>query len=202
MKLPKRIPLYYEPSKTYFESHVTELTEALIKTRVAEAWWNDPALDVDLASAEIDRNWDWTELEIEHGGRILKSRKLGVITGDGAVQGAMMISDETVKCDGEMGKTALYIELLFAAPGNRKWIRLDGAEQYKGVGMALLGVAAELSLEAGCGGRLKLEASPGSITWYKNRGLLEVSAHRILHKGVEYTPMELGTDRVSMLLPS
>ncbi len=112
----------------------------------------------------------------------------------------MLVSSEPVECESEPGKLALFVEMLFSAPRNRKWVRLDRKDLYKGVGLALLRVAAELSIEAGCEGRLKLDASPGSITWYKNRGLLEVSAHRIVHEGVEYRPMELSATGVPMLL--
>ena len=48
---------------------------------------------------EIDRDWDWADLEIEGDGRILASQKLAVVTGDGAVQGAMMISTDPAMCE-------------------------------------------------------------------------------------------------------
>ena len=200
MGLPKRIGLFHDPSAGYVEAHVVELSDQLIKREIGSAWWSDPALDVQAAPGEIDRNWNWLDLEIERGGAILDALKFGVVTGDSAVQGAMLISNEPVECEGEPGARALFVEMLFAAPRNRKWVRLDRKDLYKGVGLALLRVAAELSIEAECEGRLKLDASPGSIGWYKNRGLLEVSAHRIVHEGVEYTPMELPAARVPILL--
>src|SRR5258706_8107138 len=200
MGLPKRIGLFHDPSATYVEAHVLELSDQSIKNEIGGEWWSDPGLDVRAALGEIDRNWNWLDLAIERGGVILNSLRLGIVTGDGAVQGAMLVSSEPVECESEPGKLALFVEMLFSAPRNRKWVRLDRKDLYKGVGLALLRVAAELSIEAGCEGRLKLDASPGSITWYKNRGLLEVSAHRIVHEGVEYRPMELSATGVPMLL--
>jgi len=178
-----------------------ELSAQLIAKELGPAWWNDSAVDLEAASGEIDRNWNWTKLEIERGGKILAGLIFAVLTGDGAAQGAMLLSNLPVECEREPGKSGLFVELLFAAPRNRNWVRLDRKNLYKGVGLALLRVAAEMSIQAGCEGRLKLDASPRSVDWYKNRGLLEVSAHRIVHEGVQYAPMELIADRVPMLLP-
>jgi hypothetical protein len=201
MRFPKRVELLYLPAQTSAEARVVRLTNPLIVRAMGEAWWIDPAIDPDKADAEIDRYWSWLDLEIKRGGRILRSRKLAIVTGDGAVQGAMMLSTEPVACELERSKEAIFVEMLFAAPRNRHWIRRDENEQLRGVGLQLLRTAAELSFEAGLKGRLKLESSPDFVDWYKKRGLLEVSADCILYQGVEYTPMELSADRVQFLLP-
>lgn len=112
-----------------------------------------------------------------------------------------MISTAPVALWREPGMTGLFLELLFAAPRNRPWVRSDKAEQYRGVGVQLLRTAVALSMEAGCGGRLKLEASPGSVDWYRNRGLLDTAEERIVHEGVTYAPMELEADRIWSLFP-
>src|SRR5207249_3205535 len=112
-------------------------------------------------------------------------------------------SRKAVACErkSELGKPALFVELLFAAARTRHWIRFDQAELFRGVGLHLLCTAAELSVLAGFSGRIKLDASPGFVQWYKKRGLLEVPATRIIYEGVEYTPMELPANRVTKLLP-
>jgi hypothetical protein len=201
MRLPKRIELLYVPAQTEVEAHVVTLTKTLIRRRMGNSWWNEPAIDPDMAAREIDRHWDWSAEEIEREGQVLKSRRLAVITGDGAVQGGMLVSTEPVTCEREPGASALFVGLLFVAPRNRHWIRGDRREQYRGVGVELLRSAAELSDELGFEGRLKLDASPGFVGWYAKRGLLEVSTQRIVYEDVAYTPMELDTDRVSILLP-
>src|SRR5215208_3895249 len=122
MKLPKRIPLFHDPSAQYVEAHVQALSKEMINKEVEQAWWSDPEVDGAAAASEIDRHWKWTELEIERNGKSLPGMSIGVVTGDGAVQGALLLSTESVECEGEAGKFALFVELLFAAPRNRKWV--------------------------------------------------------------------------------
>src|SRR3954465_12095571 len=102
MKLPIETTLLYVPAQIDVDADIVELTDSLIEARMGSIWWNDPAVDAGLASREIDRNWDWKDLEIErrestgipHIGRVrkLSARRLAIITQDGAVQGAMMLS--------------------------------------------------------------------------------------------------------------
>src|SRR3954470_8461398 len=118
MELPKRIPLLHQPTHRYAEAQIEKLTEAMIRKEIGAAWWSDPALSFEGCATEIDRNWNWAGLEIEQEGKILGALKLGVVTGDGMVQGAMLISAEPVKCEREPGEQALFVEMLFAAPRN------------------------------------------------------------------------------------
>src|SRR5438309_722549 len=140
MELPKRIPLLHAPTGQYVEAQIEGLTDAMIQQQIGAAWWSDPALNIEAISREIDRNWNWVDLEIEQEGKILTAVKLGVVTGDRAVQGAMLVSTEPVECEHERGKQALFVEMLFAAPRNRWWVRLGKREQYRGVGLELLRV--------------------------------------------------------------
>jgi hypothetical protein len=201
LRFPKRITLLHSPSGQYVQALVVELTASMIRQKMGARWWTGSAIDTAQAEREIDRHWDWTQQEIERDGTIIASRKLAILTGDGAVQGTMMISTAPVQCQLDTGAAALFVELLFAAPWNRPWVRIDRTEQFRGVGVQLMRTAAMLSIEAGLQGRLKLDASPASIEWYRKRGLLEVKTHRIVYEGVEYTPMELPANRVSLLLP-
>jgi hypothetical protein len=204
MDFPHLIELFYVPAATRVDAHVVSLTDDLIEKAMGSAWWIDAAMDDDLARLEIDRDWNWSDLAIEYEGEIIPSQKFAVVTGDGAVQGAMMVSTVAVACERnrDRERPSLFVELLFAAPRTRQWLRLDGTELLRGVGSELLRTAALLSLEAGFDGRLKLESSPNSVAWYKKRGFLEVSKRRrILYEGVAYTPMELESDRVDILLP-
>lgn len=200
MRFPKPIQLLHVPAQTAVEAQIVRLTNQLIRRRMGSGWWDEPEIDQREADKEIDRRWDWVTEAIERKGSVLRSIKLAAVTGDGAVQGATLVSTESVPCEREPERSALFVGLLFAAPRNRHWIRLDRREQYRGIGVELLRTAAELSAEMGLDGRLKLEASPAFVDWYRKRGLLEVSSDRILYEGVKYTPMELQTDRVSMLL--
>jgi hypothetical protein len=200
MQLPKAIDLLFVAADVLVEAEIVELSDSLIITQMGEAWWNDAGMLEEQAANEIDRLWNWSELQIECGGRVLASRKLAVVTGDGAVQGAAMLSLEPVMSVLEEGEEALFVELLFTAPRNRSWIRRDATEQFRGVGFELLYAMCETSLDAGLGGRLKLESSPGFVGWYQKRGLLMTSEDPILYEGVTYTPMELVTPAATKLL--
>jgi hypothetical protein len=191
MQLPKAIDLLFVPADMLVEAEIVELTDDLISDRMGEAWWTDPAITQERAANEIDRHWDWSQFVIERGEDVLASRKLAVLTPDGAVQGASMYSVEPVKSVLEQGEEALFVELLFTGPRNRPWLRHDATEQLRGVGFELLLAMSEASFEAGFGGRLKLESSPGFVRWYEKRGLLVTPEDPILHEGVRYTPMEL-----------
>src|SRR6266487_4495165 len=112
MGLPKRIPIFHYPSTTYVEALVVELSDEVVRQGIGREWWSDSELDTQAASGEIDRQWDWMDLEIEWGGKILAALKLGVVTGDGSVQGAMLLSTASVECEREPGKRALFVEML------------------------------------------------------------------------------------------
>jgi hypothetical protein len=200
MRLPKAIDLLHVPTGIIVDAAIVRLTDQLIRAQMGQTWWNDPAIDPADADREIDRQWNWTEAAIEWGGEVFPGLKLGVITGDGAVQGAALFSTVAVPLELEPGKDGLFLELLFIAPRNRHWIRLDRSEQFRGVGLQLLRAAGEFSRDAGQGGRLKLDASPDFVDWYAKRGFRPCRKDRIIHQGVAYTPMELTGDAVPDLL--
>jgi hypothetical protein len=200
MKFPKAVDLRFAPFNLYVRSHIVELTSDLIERSMGKAWWDNADIDPTLAEAEIDRHWDWSEMGIELNGRVLGSRKLAIVTDDGAVQGAAMCSTEKVASTLEPKQFASFVELLFTAPRNRVRLRTDGREQFKGVGYHLLVCMAEISDELGFGGRLKLDSSPEFVDWYERFGLRRTLETPILFEGVEYTPMELTFEAAHRLL--
>lgn len=118
IKLPKRIELFHVPSGIAAEAVIARLSDEVIAQRMGEAWWSDAAIDPDLASHEVDRHWDWSDVEIERDGTVLPSQKLAALTGDGVVQGAMLCSTAPVTCELDAGQPAVFVELLFSAPIN------------------------------------------------------------------------------------
>ena len=71
-------------------------------------WWIDPSLKpVSEGPPAIDYAWDWNGVGIEYEGRELAAERVGVLTGDGEVQGAMLISTEPVRSRMEFGAAAL-----------------------------------------------------------------------------------------------
>ncbi|MFI5380838.1 MAG: hypothetical protein ACHRHE_16185 [Tepidisphaerales bacterium] len=200
MVLPRTTQLLFAPTGQYVEAWIVRLTLHMVREHLHRVWWMDVCLKHDFPEQPIDRHWDWSKMNIEFHGRVLISQKVAIITGDGAVQGAMLVSTEAVDSALMHGEQALFVELLFTAPRNRPALRQDERPYWLGVGTELLTWAAWLSRETGCGGRLQLEGSPDYITWYKKRGLQSLDLEPTVFEGVEYTPMELAPERARDLL--
>ncbi|HEX5242105.1 MAG TPA: hypothetical protein VFW23_02500 [Tepidisphaeraceae bacterium] len=188
---PKVTTLLFAPAGQYVEAKIVELTPELADQRIHRDWWADDGLLEQFDPPPIDRHWNWNEMGIEHDGRMLAAKKVAIVTGDQAVQGAMMISTEPVPSVLSPLAEALIIELLFTAPRNRPSLRRDGNSFFLGVGTELLTWGAWLSRERGCEGRLLLDGSPEYVGWYEKRGLQRLDAKPIVFEGVKYTPMEL-----------
>src|SRR5207248_10380078 len=126
--------------------------------------------------------------------------KVAIVTGDGLVQGAMMISSEPVDSVLLKDSTALMIELLFTAPRNRPMLRKDRSSYYVAVGTELLTWGAWYSREMGWACRILVDGSPDFIQWYERRGLQKLGLDPIVFEGVVYTPMELSEEAAQRLL--
>jgi len=144
--LPVTVPLLFAPTKQVIEAHIVEWNDA-IADHVHEAWWIGHDLIDEFDPQPIDRNWNWDEFEIEMDGRTLASKRVAIVTGDGAVQGAMMISIEPIPSILTPTLGTLFIELLFTAPRNRIALRRDRQSFIVGVGQVLLTFAAKMSVE-------------------------------------------------------
>ena len=155
--------LLFAPTKQYVEAHIVDLTPDLAERRVHHDWWADANLLDHFDPPPIDRHWDWNEMSIENEGKKLSDQKFALTTGDGAVQGAMMISAEPVPSRLSKGAGALFLELLFTAPRNRPALRRDRQPYYVGVGTHLLAWSAWLSREAGFGGDCSWTLAPTSL---------------------------------------
>ena len=193
--------LFFAPTQELVEAQIVTLTADMIDKQISNDWWHDEALKEHFDVPQIDQHWNWNEMEIGYGDRILVSEKYAIIAGEnGAVQGAMMISSEAVKSVLDPQEHGLFIELLFTAPRNRHYLRRDGQPFLQGVGSELLTWGAWLSRSKGLGGRLLLDASPDFVGWYGKRGLQTLALDNIVFEGVNYTPMELPPDQALNLL--
>jgi hypothetical protein len=136
---PKVTSLKHYPSGSYVEAWIVSLNAEVAESKIRRGWWADDSLKAQFAVKPIDRDWDWNTIEIEWEGRLLASEKVAIVAGDdGAVQVAMMISTRPVASVLEPGKGALFVELLFTAPRNRKELRKDETPCLIGVGIELL----------------------------------------------------------------
>lgn len=197
---PRPVTLFFAPTKQYVAARIESLSQKMIEEEIHRDWWNDPALVDKFVPPPIDLHWNWTEFDIEQDGRKLASEKVAVVTGDGLVQGAMLISTDPVPSSLSVSSGALFIELLFTAPRNRPALRTDNKAFYAGVGSQLLTWGAWLSREKGLGGRLKLDGSPEFVIWYEKRGLKKLATKPIVFEDTEYTPMELTSDAAARLI--
>jgi len=198
--IPKTTSLLYAPAGQFVRAQVVELTADLAEQRIHSDWWTDAALLDRFHPTPIDRHWNWNEMGIELDGRPFADQKFALVTDDGSVQGAMLISAEPVPSVLRHDAGSLFIELLFTAPRNRPYLRRDGQDFLKGVGTELLVWGAWRSHEEGCNGRLRLDGSPEHLDWYTRRGLQKLDLEPIVYEGVEYTPMELPDEAARRLL--
>jgi len=199
MLKPVRTNLLFAPQNLLVEAEIHSLSPRLIEEKISQGWWHEDCLKARLKPEPIDLHWNWNECEIERDGVILGSEKIGISTDDGNVQGAMLISNEPVET---LGHPALFVELLFTAPRNRRDLRKDGQDYFVGVGKILLAWGAERSRNLGYKGALRLDGSPEFVAWYINRGLQKLDENPILYEGVSYTPMYLSAESATKLIAS
>ena len=196
----KRTTLFFAPTSEYVEARILELTPKLAERRIHRDWWSDADLLRQFDPPPIDLHWNWNEIGVEYDNEPLAAQKVAILTGNQAVQGAMMVSTEAVRSALTPGAGALFVELLFTAPRNRPALRRDGKPYFQGVGLKLLAWAAWLSREKHQDGRLLLHASPDYLAWYEKRGLQKLEMKPIVFEGVAYAPMELPARAAQSLL--
>ena len=191
--------LYFAPVGVDVEAIIVPITEDLLP-KIVPGWWQDSGLISAFVPKPIDLDWQWGDVEVEIDGRLFTAQKIAIVTGDGEVQGAAMVTTEPVDSALEPGQGALFLERLFTAPRNRPNLRVDGRPYFLGVGAELLTWAVEMSKLLGYSGRLRLDGSPDAIDWYKKRGLKSLDMDSMLFEGTEFTPMELPAIAAAMLL--
>lgn len=192
--------LFYSPTGQYVEARIVELTAHLADREIHRGWWEDSCLLDQFDPPPIDLHWNWNEMGIEYDGKPLASEKYAIVTGDNAVQGAMMMCTDTVPSVLAPSRKALFVEMLFTAPRNRPTLRRDGGTLFQGVGLKLLAWAALQSQRRRQGGRLLLHGSPDYVAWYEKRGLQKLKLKPIVFEGVPYTPMELPSHAAKQLI--
>jgi hypothetical protein len=192
-------PVLFVPAGQFVQIRICQMTEPMAVQKITLDWWHDPALINPMHPDPIDRDWDWSTAAIEFDDQIVPSVKVAAVTGDDAVQGAMMISAGPVASVLAIGEGCLFVELLFAAPRNRASLRRDGKPYLQGIGSELLPWGAWFSRKLGHAGRLRLDGSPDFLPWYEKR-FATPSLDPIVYQRVSYTPMELPPSAAERLL--
>jgi hypothetical protein len=186
------------------QATIVSLTTELADAKIMGGWWNDPELDADQIVGEIDRTWNWNAVQVHYpDDHLLQVEKVAVITGRGdetVVQGAMIISSDSIESIAQPGRQCHLVEFLFTAPRNRPHVRTDKQQWVIGVGTQLLIWAASFSRERGSDGRLRLDASPDFVKWYERKGLQKLKIDPIVYEDITYTPMELSAKKAQELL--
>jgi|GEM_PF-3332267 len=188
-------------SATLVEAWIQLIGPDRIEKGINRKWWNECCLKRTFSPVPIDLEWKWGEDEVViYAGREIKCATYGLITGDGYVQGAMLISVQSVPSSLPECPRALFVERLFTAPQNRSKLRTDGRKYFGAVGLELLRFAVLLSRKLNCDGCLVLDASPDYVVWYGQLGFTKLEVEPIPFNGVEYTPMVLSSDAAARLI--
>jgi hypothetical protein len=139
------------------------------------------------AEAQIqDLHWKWPEKAAATEVRAdLDSFAVEV---GGVAQGLMIVSlNARGRVAGQQNAHLVYVELLAAAPWNRRGF--TDRPKYKGVGRLLLAAAVSLSVDQEFGGRIGLHALPQSESWYGQVcGMTDLGLDAT-HQGLRYFEM-------------
>jgi hypothetical protein len=137
----------------------------------------------EFAEAQMqDSHWEWPQKAAAMGARL--DYDTFAVEAGGVTQGLMIVSlTERGRAPGQENDHLIYVELIAAAPWNRKGF--TDRPKYKGVGRLLLAAAVSLSVDQEFGGRVGLHALPQSATWYRQVcGMTDLGpdeAHQRLH---------------------
>ena len=112
-----------------------------------------------------DLHWDWQKKT--DWSRSFMALQRFALTCQGELQGLMLLDlAKYSKLPGQVGWHLAYVEFVATAP----WNRPDIVEQprFRGVGLALMRVAVEVSREESFRGRVGLHALPQACSFYRN----------------------------------
>lgn len=176
------------------EAQLIERVDAAFAKRADDAWQpfiamaraealaaNAPPIPVEHA------HWAWFE-KVEESAHLLSCPTVGIEC-DGQVQGLMMVLTDGFfsRVRGQERLPLAYVMYLATAPWN--YHPLTPNPRYAGVGTMLLGVAVELSLEAGFKGRIGLHSLEQAEPFYERHGMvcLGIDAAKQHMKYYEFT---------------
>lgn len=154
-----------------------ELRDAIEEAQLADwqtAW--QPALIAVLAElykqgvpmAQWPQNWhwDWRQKTAQVQG-LLAFKGFSVICAD-VTQGLMRVDlTKAARLSNQTGRPLVYVDYLEAAPWNRP--EITKTPRYRGVGMALITAAVELSVQEGFKGRIGLHSLPQADVFYRDK---------------------------------
>jgi len=152
----------------------------------------------EAGSASIPEHvhWNWATRAVKHS-RFLAYRFFG-IEAAGKMQGMMMIvlAGKTCRLAPDKGKSLVYLDFIETAPWNAK--EFTSSPTYKGIGLRLVQVAAQVSIAEGFSGRVGLHSLPQSIGFYTNACEMQALGPDPAYHHLEY--FELTAAKAKVLL--
>ena len=131
-----------------------------------------------LKGYPLDRvppSWSWTWAEMLRDELPPESSVIS-IEHDGRCQGLMAVYLDARPCRHSVGTDAIYLAYVGAAPWNMGYyLGLIGQKPvFDDVGLVLLALVAQKSVECRCEGRVIIHAAEGSEGFYRKCGILEI----------------------------
>ncbi|MDR0703419.1 MAG: hypothetical protein LBF88_00350 [Planctomycetaceae bacterium] len=113
-------------------------------------------------------HWDWNEKTKSSS----DYQTIFAIQYENDIQGLMLVDYATqlTKLPPDNGKSILYIDYIESAPHNQ----YEQPKRFKWVGVNLLHVAVQYSIDKMCEGRIGLHALPQAVDFYQNCGLTPI----------------------------
>ncbi|MEA1952711.1 MAG: GNAT family N-acetyltransferase [Planctomycetota bacterium] len=159
-----------ERSRVYLEDRVSgQLVEAVLVDGIEsnhladfeQLWKSFPGVQ-----QEEHGHWDWRKKVAYYSGQL--SYNCFALECDGKTQGLMLVNTmKRCQLPQQTNKHLVYVEYLATAPWNRRSIR--GIRGFKGVGMAMIESAIQLSIDESNHGRIGLHALPQADTFYREK---------------------------------
>jgi len=135
-------------------AQIEHLNREVAKNQIDNEWWDEQLDTLSPLDDEPDSHWKWREI-ISYYQNDPKWVARCVRTGDGAIQGALLLR-KMVKSVLEPGKKAVFIDRVATAPWNRD--KLAKTPHFRGVGAGFALYSIVLSYSQGFGGRVNLQA--------------------------------------------
>lgn len=138
------------------------------------------------ATPPEDLHWEWDKKTEWSRSKLALQRF--ALTAEGELQGLMMLNlAKYSKLPNQVGRHVTYVEFLATAPWNRPDFVAES--RYRGVGLALMRVAIEVSRSESFKGRVGLHSLPQACAFYRKVcGMTELGADTDYH-GLVYFEM-------------
>ncbi len=187
------VEIFHCETAQYVEAtlHVSVAPSVLVDTERKWGPFRLAAMDRLVASGypqehwPLHWHWDWGQKSARLN--LLAFRSFGIEC-EGEMQGLMMVNtaEKLARLPPETGRPLVYVEFLESAPWNVE--PFVSVRKFKGIGIALLRAAVQLSIDEGFHGRLGLHSLPMAAALYRSCGM-QFCGHDSSHEDLAYFEM-------------